>query len=706
MILNKEKIELIKALKKKNIKANKDKNKKENIYFQNILKNNSIKYEDNNPEMKNINENMKNIFRADESKKKALKYIFRNNKNEKKENDLNEFSQSKIVDNNQIQITLTEPENNIIFLKDSINQIKYNNKKKSNKIEYHNNGYKTPLNNFRKNKNEYRNNSIEDKTKNNYYSINYEKENYNEENIIDNKLYKVIKKLKIPKPLNMRQKSSNILDNDKILNKNINSFYIPQKPTVFSINDGRNNLNKENLTNDLSDFNEAQTMIYQDNNNIGYLNKYNNKTTDKRNFNRNNYIRRRNNKIRIIDSSKAIKEFNISFPDDDYNEDYLYNNSSENTFNFRTLNNEHIYKNKLYENYNKYYYMKNIPSININQFNINASNSNDSIQNNKYNNDYLTERNERTNNRKNDNLYSNDIFKKKNFDININNNILINDNLKFIEGKRNIKGFKKNDKLNDFKVLVKKRPLNEMKIKNISYKKFQNLKYIQEKEKEKEKEKENKFDQSNINKNNKFDSYIIERMSFLINSIINDKKKENIKENENIIIIKKKDGEILNKIYIEENIEKINEKLEKEKFTINNIPVKLIYNDENKDIKEELDKIKNENDLLNKKDKTKIDLINRLDKEKQKLSEEISRLNKEINKEKMKNEKIIKENEKIKEENIKINNILNDLMKEDKEKEEMFEIGNIGGINFNIDIESINDGQEKIEELVNKEENK
>ena len=102
----------------------------------------------------------------------------------------------------------------------------------------------------------------------------------------------------------------------------------------------------------------------------------------------------------------------------------------------------------------------------------------------------------------------------------------------------------------------------------------------------------------------------------------------------------------------------------------------------------------------------KIDLINRLDKEKQKLSEEISRLNKEINKEKMKNEKIIKENEKIKEENIKINNILNDLMKEDKEKEEMFEIGNIGGINFNIDIESINDGQEKIEELVNKKENK
>ena len=145
---------------------------------------------------------------------------------------------------------------------------------------------------------------------------------------------------------------------------------------------------------------------------------------------------------------------------------------------------------------------------------------------------------------------------------------------------------------------------------------------------------------------------------------------------------------------------------EKNYIRVNNIPVKLIYNDENKDIKEELDKIKNENDLLNKKDKMKIDLINRLDKEKQKLSEEISRLNKEINKEKMKNEKIIKENEKIKEENIKINNILNDLMKEDKEKEEMFEIGNIGGINFNIDIESINDGQEKIEELVNKEENK
>ena len=44
------------------------------------------------------------------------------------------------------------------------------------------------------------------------------------------------------------------------------------------------------------------------------------------------------------------------------------------------------------------------------------------------------------------------------------------------------------------------------------------------------------------------------------------------------------------------------------------------------------------------------------------------------------------------------------MKEENKEKEEIFDLGNIGGINFNIDIESINDGQEKNEELINKEE--
>ena len=742
MILNKEKIELIKASKTKSIKGKKekDKNKKENIYFQNIIKNNSIKYEENisniNPQMKNINDNIKSIFSSDESKKKALKFIFRNHQLENKDNNLNELSKYKTIDNNQIHVSCTEPENNIIQYKGSINQRKdINNKRflrngliknesekimirsenkndikngiKYNKIEYNNKGYKTPYNNYRNNSN------------NNYNSITYEKENYNlninennnNEYILDNKLYKVTKKLKIPKPSNTRRKSSNILESNKVKNKTLNSFYINKKPSTYSVNENRNNFNKENLTNDLSDFNEAHTMIFKEN--IDYLNQYSNKTIDdKRNIIRNKYNKRKNNKIRIIDSAKAIKEFNISFPEDDISDNFLIHN--KNKYNYRTINNEQINvnKNKLYENYNKYYYMRNlsnIPSININQFNINANNNN-SAQNYKYYDDYLSERNYR-NHSKNENNYSNDIY-NKNFDININNNILINDNnLNLNEGKNNIKSYESNDKNNKFKVLVKKRPLNEMKIKNISYKKFQNLKYIQENDKE---DKNNNHNEEKFHFNNNTKTFITEKMSFSINPNINHSSNDDTIENKNenmIIIIKKKNKELLNKICIEEeNIEKINEKLLNEKFAINNIPVKfisLINKDEDKDksLKGELERMRNENDILNKKDKLKSELINKLDKEKQNLIEEINRLNKEINLEKMKNEKIIKEKEKIKEENIKVNNILNDIMKEEnKEKEEIFDLGNIGGINFNIDIESINDGQEKNEELINKEE--
>ena len=202
MILNKEKIELIKASKTKSIKGNKDKdkNKKENIYFQNIIKNNSIKYEENitniNPQIKNINDNIKSIFSTDESKKKALKFVFRNHQIENKKNNINELTKYKTIDSNQIQVSCTEPENNIIQYKGSINQRKdINNKSflrnrlnknisekilirtenkndnengiKYNKIEYNNNGYKTPYNNLRNYSN------------NNYNSITYEKENYN-----------------------------------------------------------------------------------------------------------------------------------------------------------------------------------------------------------------------------------------------------------------------------------------------------------------------------------------------------------------------------------------------------------------------------------------------------------------------------------------------------------------------------------------------
>ena len=77
IVNNQKKLGLIKQNKNKSskiININKNKNKKENIYFQNILKAKSVKnVEKINPQIKNINENIHNIFSSDESKKKALK---------------------------------------------------------------------------------------------------------------------------------------------------------------------------------------------------------------------------------------------------------------------------------------------------------------------------------------------------------------------------------------------------------------------------------------------------------------------------------------------------------------------------------------------------------------------------------------------------------------------------------------------------------
>ena len=96
----------------------------------------------------------------------------------------------------------------------------------------------------------------------------------------------------------------------------------------------------------------------------------------------------------------------------------------------------------------------------------------------------------------------------------------------------------------------------------------------------------------------------------------------------------------------------------------------------------------------------KEDLIKKLDKEKQNLIEEINKLTKENNEQKIINEKLMNENDNLKEENIKINNSLNEMLKGNKSEVELFELDNIGGLNFNVDIESINDGQiEKIDDI-------
>ena len=730
MILNKEKINLIKALKTKGIKAD-DKIKRENIYFQNILKSNIEKYQGSiKPPLKNINENMQNIFSSDESKKKALNFILRHHSKENNNNKANKSSKFTILNNNN-KILLTEPENNNIIFKDSnlvINNISnINEKKKFNKLEnlrnkqyknirtkkiiknYNNNrtkytkieyNNKTPINNSRKSSNEilYKRNANNYQSRNNnnynYNSINYSKFNNktlenNDEYILDDMFYKITKKPKIVRSLNPR-KNSTKLYNINNQYKTLNSFYIPKKASAYSINQDNNQL-KDTFTKNVSDYNKHQTIQYNENN-ISLLNIYNNRTLDKNNRRKNylnNYNKRRNNGIRIINNGKSIKEFNISFnEDEDDNEDFQRKKSS-----------------RFVESYNKYNYIRNMPRININQFNINTNNDNRAYDSEIYD-EFLTERNL--------NNYSNDIL---NFNEKIFN--------KYLNDKKynNSKTIPINDKIKKFKVLIKKRPLKELRMNNISYKKFQNLKYIEDKDDHKKNLVENDvqidnkivLDENNLEKTSEniagrdklnFSIVLSEKNNFSIKSNkkkdLKNKEQNFIKEIENIkqniIIIKKKEGKILNKIFADENIENINKLLLEQNFSIKGnlikfIPMNIeIENNENK-LLEENKKLKIDNELINKNDKMKLELIQKLDKEKQNLIEEIKKLTNENNEQKVKNENLSKENEKLKEENTKLSNSLNELINDEKVKEEIIEIGNIGGLNFNVDIESINEGQ-------------
>ena len=468
-------------------------------------------------------------------------------------------------------------------------------------------------------------------------------------------------------------------------------------------------------------------------------------------------MNRKNQKIRIINNG-AIKEFNISFPGEERsigrNNLTEINNSymKDSNYNFLTINtnnnvNLQRKKNELFEDYNKYY-IRNIPPININQFNINASTGNNSVQNFTENNigrsynsrydsefydDFLTQRN--TYSKYNDNItLPNDIG---NHNYSIDNKRIISGRINNLiesnkDKSRTIQNENKSFKSN--KVLVKKRPLNEIKFKNISHKIFQNLKFSHDSNKNiirnnltegnynniniennNDIQPKNTIVMNNKNNNNNLElcsgilNFMIEpEMNYSKNKDLDDSIKKIIDDgSQNIIIIKKDKNKIINKIIVEENIDSINREIEKEYFTVENMPIKVLslldYNIlKNKEniLNEENNKIKTENKLLTKRDKMKEDLIKKLDKEKQNLIEEINKLNKENNEQKIINEKLMKENDNLKEENIKINNSLNEMLKGNKSEVELFELDNIGGLNFNVDIESINDGQiEKIDDI-------
>ena len=586
--------------------------------------------------------------------------------------------------------------------------------------------------------------------------------------IVDDMFYKITRKSKILRPVDTRKKSLNLINannnnNNQFESKTINNFYVHRKPNTYSVSvsSDQNHLIKRS---EIYDLNNPQSYLNQDNF-VPYLNMYNsiNKTLDsdnKRKILQKKNMNRKNQKIRIINNG-AIKEFNISFPGEERsigrNNLTEINNSyiKDNNYNFLTINtnnNDNLQrkKNELFEDYNKYY-IRNIPPININQFNINASTGNNSVQN-------FTENNiGRSFNSRYDSEFYDDFWTQRNTyskykdniilpnDINNHNNNSI-DNKRILNGRMNnlielnrekSRTIQNDNKLfKSNKVLVKKRPLNEIRLKNASHKKFQNLKFTHDNPKNIIRTNLTEGNYNNINtennnndiqpkntiymnKNNNNNNNLklcSEILNFMIEPEMNYSNNKDLDDNikkiiddrsQNIIIIKKDKDKIINKIIVEENIDSINKEIEKEYLTVENLPIKVLslldYNIlKNKEniLNEENNKLKTENKLLAKRDKMKEDLIKKLDKEKQNLIEEINKLTKENNEQKIINEKLMNENDNLKEENIKINNSLNEMLKGNKSEVELFELDNIGGLNFNVDIESINDGQiEKIDDI-------
>ena len=231
------------------------------------------------------------------------------------------------------------------------------------------------------------------------------------------------------------------------------------------------------------------------------------------------------------------------------------------------------------------------------------------------------------------------------------------------------------------KVLVKKRPGN---FNSSSPNKFQTNIPQEELQQEKNKKYEICFNEKiNYFGNNKNDekekddnkNKIIfndenEIVEYLNNKFEEEKKKSYFNRKlkfTGFILTKKYKGKTLFDLRIEDDLDKMNKKLKQENVEIGNelVEFKLLTETEEK-IQKEIAYIKKENDSLKKKDNMKNDLINKLDKEKQKLIDDIKKINIDIAKQKEINENLENEIKNLKQLSKNNKNILKELEVENK----------------------------------------
>ena len=461
-------------------------------------------------------------------------------------------------------------------------------------------------------------------------------------------------------------KSNNIeISNNRIISDNINK-YNNHKVTeiVYTNNYNNNKFNNQsnNYFSSLTQENNELSDIYEDKSNNYKIN-YINNSSEKKNI------------IRIFKNKKLNKNLKYNYNEEDEDDENI-------------IQKQHIKKNNsLFMNdiipYDPYHYKKN-----------------NSRNRNAHNNNNLTEI---LDTKKIENLIS---YPKP-----------FNSNYKFVKADYN------NNDENVYKILVKKRPLKEKSNSNNILSEYSKLNH-------KLKQKENKLIIWNNNsfyyENSETNKLIFENEDKIIEYI--NKKFEEEKQktyfNRKIkftgfVLTKKYKGKTLYDIRIENDIDKINNKLKEENVSVNNELIQICpYNKLSKNsLEKEILKYKEENELLCKKDIMKNELIKKLDKEKQNIIEENKKILNELEKMKLLNSNINEQYQKLKVNNIKLKNNeiesnisitirnnnekIKEIFDNKKLKEEKIEINYISKNSDNSNILSYGDGNESKKNNIN-----
>ena len=525
---------------------------------------------------------------------------------------------------------------------------------------------------------------------NNKYNTNnnlYTQNNFYEEQKIFNEINPIIKnnnfyqKINYNKKIDEREKSPinnnnyitkypNIIADNNQSNKTFNNFYIHKQINKSAFYDA--NAIKENIINNYTSNQEKKSFysnknnsyeakynlkdIYNHRKNIShdayynyelqaqnnnknqipyYITETNNFYEPKINSNRMNYINN-STKMKIFENSNRKKNI-IRIMNNNQTEKQL--DISGNNFYPMNLGRKRLLKRK-----NHSFFINNSIPIKINQYNAKDYTETE------YNNN-LTQNS--------DNNFNNgfSFHKKLSTNVNFKTTFSNNDNSTISNDNK--------EKIINNRILVKKRPLKETKnyeTLNVSTKNSLKNKYSLN------------LNKLSISTNSSFNylpkkkdnNKIIFNNDDEISEYINKKFEENRKDDKDkklkysgYILTKKYKGKILYEVRIEDDIEKLNKKLKEENIKVENGLIEII----NVNKREEYDKmkekiinlenailkLKEENETIVKKDYLKNELIKKLDKEKQNITNENDKISIEL-------EKIKKLNEDL---NIQLKEILN-----------------------------------------------